>query len=317
MRQTLWHNPCMPRAGKRDKFEDQWNEELRRKFGTHEPLRQSWDELRQTERWLPPFLSQLDDAAVFIFRDAWPRFTEWLRKSFPRAAEALPAERWAQIGWLALGVLTLDWVVSLGPHTGHNVTLLLGWGLAGYAGWQVWRRLQQVRRDELAQRFVQYTGQLGAAGMEQRIAALGALDQLAYDTPRYRLPLVHLLNAWLAERDPELTNAPECVVARKMVVEFTEMLIADAAQAPTDAGSAAADIAAAQAAAANSAATAAAAPPPATTAPVADAPPVLEVLTEEPPLAEPVTVAAELPQAAVGPGLEAVPQPPTPQIEQH
>jgi hypothetical protein len=202
-----------------------------------DPLRESWEELRHTERWAPPLLAQLDEAAVFIFRDAWPRFTAWLRRSFPRAAQALPSERWAALGWAALGLLAVDGIVGLGPRTGHNVTLLLGFGLAGYAGWQVWRRMQQMRRDDLAQ--------LGAESMELRIAALGALDQLAYDNPRYRLPLVHLLGAWLDGRGPEQANGRDGAVARKMVEEFTEMLAAEPSPAGPATSPATDDLAAA------------------------------------------------------------------------
>jgi hypothetical protein len=231
-----------------------------------DPLRDSWEEVRQTERWAPPLLAQLDEAAVFIFRDGWPRFTAWLRRSFPRAAEALPSERWAQIGWAALALVGVDWVVRLGPETGHNVTLFVGWSLAGIAGWHVWRRLQQTRRDELAQHFVQLTSQLGAESMELRIAALGALDQLAYDNPRYRLPLLHLLLAWLDGRQAEQAADHDSAVARQMVQEFRELLAAEPGDAEPFAVPAAAPVAAAEAAPAGppepaSAATPAAAEP--------------------------------------------------------
>ena len=224
----MWHNPCMP-AGKRDKFEEDWAKEWerdkQRARQAAEPLKAQFEELRHTDRWLPPLLVQMDEAAVFIFRDAWPKFTAWLRRSFPRAAEALPTEKWAQIGWLALGLVAVDWVVTLGPRTGHNLVQLAGLGMAGYAGWQVWRRMQQVRRDDLAQRFIQHTTQLGDANMEQRIAALGALDQLAYDYPRYRVPLVRLLLAWLDARDAEEVSGHDTAVARQMVQEFNELLV--------------------------------------------------------------------------------------------
>jgi hypothetical protein len=244
-------------------------------------------------------LTQLDSAIAYLVRDFLPALRDGLRHNFPAASAALPPAQWQRLGLAAAALLGVNWLVTLGPETAGSL-VSLGWiGLAGFAGWSVLQQARLTRVDATAQRFAQHTAELSAAAFETRIAGLAGLDQLAFDHPRYRRPLVHLLAAWLAGREQAgAGDGHDCAVARQMLAEFHQLLAqAPPVQRDRAAGQAfIADMFPATAAAVSSPAEAV--PPPAA-APEAEPvapPPELEVV----PAAELPDAAAEARDAAVG-----------------
>lgn len=187
-----------------------------------EPLdqQQTAGDVQQPNAPAAPLLQQFDQLARFVIRELPAQLMEGLQRNFPQTADALPAARWRQLGWVLLGLAGVSWLVNLGPEMAQSLVWLGGIGVGGYAGWHILAHHRQLRRDETAQRFGTLTARLGAESAEERIAALAQLDQLAYDHPRYRPPLVALLSAWL----PGRSGGHDTVIAATMLAEFRELL---------------------------------------------------------------------------------------------
>lgn len=176
------------------------------------------------------FLSQVDEAVAYLVRDFVPALMDGIDRNFPAASAALPAAKWRQIGLAALGLVGIDWLIGLGPETANSLVWVGVLGLAGYTGWSITNQARLTRQDQTARRFGEHTAGLSAVAVEERIAALAALDQLAYDHPRYRRPLVHLLTAWLDGRAAlghAAASGADSSVARQMLLEFHQMLLAE------------------------------------------------------------------------------------------
>jgi hypothetical protein len=205
-----------------------------------EELRSAQEDLAYHRARYPvaPVVQQLDETAAWVVRDMPAQLSEGLRRNFPLASSALPAARWKLLGVAALGLIGVNWLIGLPPATAQVLLGYCALGMTAYAGWSVLAHSRRLASDAQGRNFAEHSARLSHELAEQRIAALAALDQLAYDHPRYRRPLVHLLAAWLDERarlGAEQAVGHDCAVARQMLAEFWHMQRA----APQDGSSAA------------------------------------------------------------------------------